>query len=458
MEPDKYIKLGCECDDCVRKIALLKSLEVAGGPPTGKGGSSGQSFVEELREELAQHHRRSNQAPMDDDAVGNRLAIRKPNAKRPWLNYDPDALLPMPFDAFLLGGGCPRVAWPRPNTTPTPGPVGASRSSAKIEVSLCYVVGCGRSGTTVLCELLSRYVGVVFINEPRQLWIPLLPPMDVWSVAAPKRGGRLRFSPREASGFPAGGGGQSVSSLVSDCYADVAELASATPPLAGGPTTRQALVVEKFPEHAFRLPFLADLCKAEFGPNRCTFVHIIRDGLDVARSIAAFENPAAWYGVKDEWKWRCLCEFIAPGMGKGGAAASDEAYTAPDVESFLDVGEDFVRYLQAQRTDEQCRFARGLAEWAVSVLAARHGSEEAKEARYVEVRYEELLDSPAKALAALANILELEPSAAARQRAKEALVARPSKPPTDQEREVLMSARGSRIEELLREFGRGLPT
>jgi len=437
----------CTCDDCERKSALLKSIEMN---MASAADASEHPMADELRQELASHARRAALAAQDDE-TGDRLAIRKSNAKRPWLTYDPDALLPNPFDAFLLGGGCRRILWPSAASV-------NSRSNLTLEVSVCYIVGCGRSGTTALAELMSRYVGVVFVNEPRQLWIPLLPAMDVWSVAAPSRGGKLCFSPDEAltpvrgvetsGGDAHAGATQTVAHHVMDAYTTIAELAT-SPPLAPGQTSRPSLVVEKFPEHAFRLPFLANMCREELGPHRCTILHIIRDGVDTARSIAAFENPAAWYGVKDEWKWRCLREIILPGSDGSGA---DKVGWLPHCQ--LDVSDEFVRYLEMPRTEEHCRFARGLAEWAASVLAARHGAEQATDSQYVEVRYEDLIANPAQALASLTSHLDLEPSASARQRAKDLLVARPSRPLTVAEREVLASCKGSRIEELLQKLGR----
>eukprot|EP00913_Durusdinium_trenchii_P035603 g33317.t2 len=57
---------------------------------------------------------------------------------------------------------------------------------SKLAVRVCYIVGCGRSGSTILAEILSHYSSVVFLNEPRQLWLPLVP-LDVWSTKATGR-------------------------------------------------------------------------------------------------------------------------------------------------------------------------------------------------------------------------------------------------------------------------------
>lgn len=401
---------GCACDECARKAGLLRGLELAAslaGPEAAP-----PELVAGLREDLERHRRRAALLP---DEAGDRTAILRASERRPWLSYDPDALLPQPFDAFLLGGVCPRVPFE-----------GEGPSSA----SVCYLLGCGRSGTTVLAELLSRRGEVVFLNEPRQLWVPALPAMDVWSVAAPRRRGRLAFAAEDADVALADG--QTVAGAVGAAYRDIA--AQAAP--AGGPP---AVVLEKFPEHAFRLPLLAAACGASLGAGRCSFLHLVRDGVDVARSIARFEPAAAWYGVKGDWKW-------------GQLAALSEAAGG------LDLSEAFGGHLRASR-DEERLFARGLVEWALSVRAARDGHGELQPpAPWLEVRYEELLARPAEVIAAIEALLGLGPCEAVRRAAAETLRPAPEPRPLGRvEAEVLLSARGSRIEGLLRECGRALP-
>ena len=43
-----------------------------------------------------------------------------------------------------------------------------------------FIVGCGRSGTTVLGTALSKHKDVTFLNEPRHLWFCAYPETDVW--------------------------------------------------------------------------------------------------------------------------------------------------------------------------------------------------------------------------------------------------------------------------------------
>uniref|UniRef100_A0A7S1LNB5 Uncharacterized protein n=1 Tax=Alexandrium catenella TaxID=2925 RepID=A0A7S1LNB5_ALECA len=442
-EEDATLELyGCSCDECARKALLLQRLEAGEELPMGATNGQQQPRAEVLREELISHSRLAKLAPQDN-ATGDRLAIRKPNPKRPWLTYDPDALLPNPFDSFLLGGGCPTIVWPSANSI-------KERSKLTIEISLFYVVGCRRSGMTVVAELMSRYTGVVFVNEPRQLWIPLLPAMDIWSVAAPARDGRLYFAPHEALMRTASG--QLIAQVLMDAYTNIAEPAT-SPAMPGSQTKREAVVVEKFQEHCFRLPFLAELSQ-KHGPGRCSFLHIIRDGVDVARSIASSADAASWYGVKGEWKWKCLREIILPSTGE---PSEGRRASPPLPHCVLDLGPEFVAFLEMPRTDERCRFSRGLVEWAASILAARHGGQEAQDCVYKEMHYKDLMSNPAVALVSMLDHLDLEPSAAARQCARQTLTMKPSRSFNTAEREVLLAAQGSKVEKLLKEMGRELP-
>lgn len=43
-----------------------------------------------------------------------------------------------------------------------------------------FIVGCGRSGTTFLLEILGNYTDFVVLNEPREVWFSSLPEINIW--------------------------------------------------------------------------------------------------------------------------------------------------------------------------------------------------------------------------------------------------------------------------------------
>eukprot|EP00971_Amphidinium_carterae_P197516 3920030-Amphidinium_carterae.1 len=250
----------CECDSCVPKRRLLAVLELTEGL-----NATPNQMVEELRADLARHAKICQVATIDvqEDSLSKALHASRDH---PWLNYDPNAFLPKPFESFLLTGNCPRV-----------GPPPSADHSTRVEV--CYVLGCGRSGTTLLAELLSRHGKVLYLNEPRQLWISALPHVDVWSVAAEKRCGKLCLDEEE------------MEPALSICQAYKELVAQHMGPVNDSPG--KFVVVEKFPEHAFRVGFLGQLCDKGLGTQSCSVVHLLREGRAVARSIARFGNPTA---------------------------------------------------------------------------------------------------------------------------------------------------------------------
>ncbi|CAJ1441844.1 unnamed protein product [Effrenium voratum] len=241
---------GCGCDECARKALLLPALRLAGVP-----------LAEQLQQELQRHAKRA--------ALGRQMTggLQRGPGSRSWLPYDPDVFLPKHFDAFLLSGVCPPLQWPE--ATPDK------------EVQVCYVIGCGRSGSTILSEILSHY-SLVFLNEPRQLWLPHLP-LDVWSA---KSDGQLTPQVSDL---------EHLAAAMKSNYRRAAAL------LAPG-AQEPVLILEKFPEHAFRVDLLRELGRG-LGAR---FLHLVRQGLPVARSISCF-GQAAWYGMRDE-KWCLVAE------------------------------------------------------------------------------------------------------------------------------------------------------
>jgi hypothetical protein len=93
------------------------------------------------------------------------------------------------------------------------------------------------------------------------------------------------------------------------------------------------------------------------------FVHLIRNGLEVAASIARQAERAQWFSFED-YKWRLLAE-CARERGEAG--------------------------LVGLCTDG---FGRGLLEWRLSVATALDGLAKLPAERQLEIRYERLVERP----------------------------------------------------------------
>src|SRR5687768_6763980 len=130
-----------------------------------------------------------------------------------------------------------------------------------------FIVGCGRSGTTALGRLLGEHPNVVYLNEPRALW-KLDPRTDVWSGDVPEA--RLDLDDVHPT---------IRSRLRAAFFAKAAD---------------DDLLVEKTPINSFRIDYI----RAVF--PRARFLHLLRNGLDVARSIERWcLEGRRWYGEGD---------------------------------------------------------------------------------------------------------------------------------------------------------------
>jgi hypothetical protein len=202
-----------------------------------------------------------------------------------------------------------------------------------------FIIGCGRSGTTILGELISQHPGVLYLNEPYAIW-ELEPRTDIWTGRARARAGQLELTAED----------------VRPIRAQRIRKAFQLHLLKAG--KRQ--LVEKLPINSFRLGFILSM----FPDARV--LHIIRNGAEVAKSISRF-GPEQWFGIGD-YKWQQLVS-LARRRGEG---------------HLVDLCRD--------------SFTQGLLEWRLSVTSARRSLESLPADRQLELRYETLLADPGKAI------------------------------------------------------------
>jgi hypothetical protein len=216
-----------------------------------------------------------------------------------------------------------------------------------------FILGCARSGTTILGRTLARHRGVTYLNEPRELWASCYPFTDIWSHDAGERGGRLVLGAGAATVIRARRLGR----------------------LFRREARRQGGVrlVEKLPANSFRVPFL----RANFPESRVVVIH--RNGREVARSIGAQADQGRWWG-EGEFRWRqlkALAARLRPGLEPEGMC--------PD------------------------NYHRGLLEWTLCNLELEAGLQRHYPGRVCRVSYRELVGRPGATLARVIQFLELEP-------------------------------------------------
>ena len=213
-----------------------------------------------------------------------------------------------------------------------------------------FVLGCGRSGTTIFGTVLSQHPRVTYLNEPRRLWYSCYPQTDIWTSRAGERGGKMVLTE------------QDVDAARSEKLRRRFKFETLK--------TGRPVLIEKLPINNFRLRFI----HAIFPDAR--FVHIVRNGVEVARSIEKMV-PDGWFGAGD-YKWKQLTTYAA---------------TQPETASL----------------PAECRndFERGLLEWRLSMGAVRGFLAELPREAYHELNYADFTAEPVEAMRRVLEFLEL---------------------------------------------------
>ncbi len=156
-----------------------------------------------------------------------------------------------------------------------------------------FILGTGRSGTTILGIILSMHKDVGFLNEPKALWHSIYSDEDLigsYSLGnASYRLGSEEITPE-------------IKKQAHRLYGAYLR------------TTFSSRVVDKYPELIFRIPFVLDIF-----PD-AKFLFLVRNGWDTCHSIDfwsdrlgmnANEDTHDWWGVNKR-KWHLLVNQIIP--------------------------------------------------------------------------------------------------------------------------------------------------
>lgn len=225
---------------------------------------------------------------------------------------------------------------------------------------LGFIVGCGRSGTTILGSLLESHPQVCYLWEPYHLWMAVDRRMDVTNLYHTEEGrffiGKSLYTPQAQIRF------NRLLRWFCGC-------------------TQANKIIEKTPHNIARIGFLEALTQ-----DAC-YIHIVRDGVDVARSIARVAGTNSykiagrpeynqWWGEEDS-KWQQLAR-----------EGSKRGYFPDEI--------DLIRG-HAQR---------GVYEWLVSLGEANHWREKLGNRLY-ELTYTRLTVEPGKVLQEICDFLDL---------------------------------------------------
>jgi Sulfotransferase family len=154
-----------------------------------------------------------------------------------------------------------------------------------------FILGTGRSGTTILGVVLSMHREVGFLNEPKALWHSVYPDEDLIGSYS-RNHARYRLTAMDAS-----------YAVIQAAHRIYSAYLSAT-------FSRR--IVDKYPELIFRVPFIRSIF-----PD-AKFLFLTRNGWDTCHSIMNWSQRLGrqqknethdWWGVNCR-KWQLLTEEI----------------------------------------------------------------------------------------------------------------------------------------------------
>lgn len=235
----------------------------------------------------------------------------------------------------------------------TPGPLDASPGPAPV-----HVIGCGRSGTSILGKIFGAHPDVCYLYEPYHLWAAIEPRTDATNLY-------VRTDPKML--------------MDGTLVTDETRVRYRRTILAERVRSGRARLIEKLPHNALRIGWLEALS------DHPTYIHIVRDGVSVARSISHLAESNSyrvagrthhnqWWGESDV-KWRTLT--------RDGAAAG----YFPEEVGLL-----------------QTHAQRGAYEWLVS-LGEVDRQRDRLGARLLEIRYDDLIARPREIVGAMADFV-----------------------------------------------------
>lgn len=232
-----------------------------------------------------------------------------------------------------------------------------------------FVLGCGRSGTTALGRCISFHRDVVYLNEPIHYW-----------HAIDRRTDFLDFFGSRGQCF------LTAADVTAMAKRRFGRLFGQAQGLSGRRT-----VVCKHPGHSLRMGWLDGL------DPTARFIHIIRDGRAVARSISELARDASYrvFGKSDLNRWwgrRCH---------KWHTLARECRQRDLLVDAIDTIGEPTPDRFESMSA----------IEWLVRIRQVRESVAELGLGadRFLEVRYEELTADPATGLAAIQRFIGVAP-------------------------------------------------
>ena len=271
--------------------------------------------------------------------------------------------------------------------------VAANNSKYKPIKKPIFILGTGRSGTTILGIVLSMHRDVGYLNEPKAMWHLIHPHEDIIGNYSQNHA-KYRLTAEDATDEMRRRATQMFGAYLS--------------------TIRSERLVDKYPELIFRTDFV----RALFPDAR--FVFLVRNGWDTCHSIATWSKRLGvhingekhdWWGVEDR-KWQLLVEQLVK--------------TDPILSEVADKIEHFERHLD-----------RAAIEWIITMREGIRLMDTSPDCTHL-VRFEDLTAKPDEVLSALCEFCELPTDNTFQEYARQTLHPVPARKPFDIHPEIAL--------------------
>ena len=208
-----------------------------------------------------------------------------------------------------------------------------------------FIIGCGRSGTTILGKTLSQHPEIKYLNERRDLWHRPYPKFNIWEKGT--KNPMLFANEKDVN--------HNKNTLLRKLFFREQILGNAK------------IVVEKLPINNFRLDFL----QASFPEAK--FIYLTRNGLEVSSSIERRIQKKNWFTGN---KLELLEQF------------SEQQNTECYLKTYSD-------------------FQKGMWEWRLSMEESNRFFKRLNSEKFIHISYQDFVSNTETSLSHIFNFLNL---------------------------------------------------
>lgn len=216
----------------------------------------------------------------------------------------------------------------------------------KSTFSPVFIIGCGRSGTTILGNTLAQHPDIKYLNERRDLWHRAYPEFNIWNKNT--QDPKLYADEKDVT--------SKENNLLHHLFFREQVLGNST------------ILLEKLPINNFRLEFL----NASFPDAK--YIYLTRNGLEVSKSIEKSIQKQNWFGGE---KYELLKKYSS---------------------------DNNILFKTKINSDKE----KGMWEWKLSIEESNQFFRKENKDNFIHLSYQDFIDSPSKKIKDILDFLKLD--------------------------------------------------